>query len=358
MKPCKALLWGLALVAFAAGEPARAAWNNVFEVCCHSCRKQPAVSGYAPSPCCPPAPCCPQQQCTTRYSLRTYYQPVTTYQQSCSYEPVTTYRTSYYYEPVTSYRYSCYYDPCTCSYQQVATPCTSYQLRSRCCPVTSYLQRCCLQPVTTYQQMNYYVPETTCCQTTVGAPIPAPCNTAPSVTTPPITTAPPGGNPPSVSDYQQRSFPPYGSQPNVSDSSTFQQQQGNEAQKPFMPKVDSNSYRPPQLQGPMPLPQGQPTQQQPKVRLERITSLPDANVHGQLVGAGQAPQGGARILFVSEEQQRDHRTATTDGAGNFQLTLGNGNWLVYVPGADGRLVFNQKVQVEGSTPRQVLLVNR
>jgi hypothetical protein len=354
MKPCKALLCGLALAAFAVGEPARAAWNNVFEVCCHSCRKQPAVSGYPPGPCCP-QPCpqpCPQQQCTTRYSLRTYYQPVTTYQQSCTCVPVTTYRTSYYYEPVTSYRYSCYFDPCTCSYQQVATPCTSYQLRSQCCPVTSYLQRCCLQPVTTYQQMNYYVPETTCCQTTVGAPIPAPCG--PTGTTPPVTTAPPAGNPPSVD--VQRSFPPYNSPPSVQESSSFQPQ-GSESQKPSMPKVYDNSYRPPQLQGPVPVPQGTPSQQ-PKVRLDRITSLPDANVHGQLVGAGQVPQGGARILFVSEEQQRDHRTATTDAGGRFQLTLGNGNWLVYVPGADGRLVFNQKVQVEGATPRQVLLVNR
>jgi len=61
---------------------------------------------------------------------------VTCYQQKTTCEPVTTYRTSYYYEPVCSYRYSCYYDPCTCSYQQVATPTTSYQLRQRCDPVT------------------------------------------------------------------------------------------------------------------------------------------------------------------------------------------------------------------------------
>jgi hypothetical protein len=347
MKPCKAFLWGLALAAFAGGEPVRAAWNNVFEVCCNSCRKPaaPSVSGYvAPVAAAPATPGCPQQQCTTRYTLRSYYQPVTTYQQSCYYEPVTTYRTSYYYEPCTSYRYSCYYDPCTCSYQQVATPVTTYQLRSQTCPVTSYLQRCCMQPVTTYQQMNYYVPETTCCQTTIGAPIPA---------TPGATVAPPAnGTPPAVSE--QRSYPPY-NPPAVSESSSFSPS-ANDPQKPQpnMPKVIDGSYRQPQLQTPVPV----TPPAQGKVRLDRITSLPGATVHGQLVSAGQAAQPGTRILFVSEQQQRDHRTVTTDASGRFQLALGSGNWLVYTPGADGRLVFNQKLQVEGSSPRPVILVSR
>src|SRR6266446_4626797 len=103
-----------------AGSPLHAAWNNVFQVCCHSCGGQASASYYAP----PADPCnpCPQQVCTTRYIQRSYYQPVVTYQTKTYYEPVTTYRTSYYYEPVQSYRYSMYYDPCTCCYQQVACP--------------------------------------------------------------------------------------------------------------------------------------------------------------------------------------------------------------------------------------------
>ncbi len=174
----------LALAALAmANGSAAAAWNNVFQVCCHSCRSSNYVA--APAAVAAPAPCGGCQQCTTRYVQRCYYQPVTSYRQSCYMEPVTTYRTSYYYEPCTSYRYSCYYDPCTCRYQQVAQPVTTYRLRSRCCPVTSYLQRCCLQPVTTYQQMTYYEPQTTCCTTTIGAPVAAP----PASAAPPVPPA-------------------------------------------------------------------------------------------------------------------------------------------------------------------------
>lgn len=138
----------------------RAAWNNVFQVCCH--RDQVSVSNLAPD-CCDPCPQPCQPQCTTRYVRRCYYQPVTTYKQQTYYQPVTSYRTSYYYEPCTSYRYSCCYDPCTCSYRQVATPVTTYRLRSQCNAVTSYLQRCQLVPVTSYRQVTYYQAVTDCC---------------------------------------------------------------------------------------------------------------------------------------------------------------------------------------------------
>ena len=137
MKPFRVPGWVCALgLLVAEAGPLQAAWDNVFQVCCFGCRQRAAAGYYvaqappavaaAPSPCCPPA--CPPV-CTTRYSLRCYYQPITTYQ------------TRTYYEPVCSYRYSCYYDPCSCSYQQVAVPTTSYQLRSQCCPVQSWVQR-------------------------------------------------------------------------------------------------------------------------------------------------------------------------------------------------------------------------
>src|SRR5207249_5277461 len=141
MKPLRGAVWGCALLLLASsGAPVQAAWCNVFQATCFHCRHKATSSYYyAPSACCP-QPCPPP--CTTSYVQRCYYQPVTTYQTRTYYEPITTYRTSYYYEPVTSYRYSCYYDPCTCSYQQVATPCTSYQLKSQCCPVQSWVARC------------------------------------------------------------------------------------------------------------------------------------------------------------------------------------------------------------------------
>ncbi len=94
---------------------------------------------------------------------------MTTYKTETYMEPVTTYRTSYYYEPVTTVRYSTYYDPCSGCPSQVATPVTSYRLRSQCSPVTSYLQRTACKPVTSYQMAYYWEPQTTCCQTTIGA---------------------------------------------------------------------------------------------------------------------------------------------------------------------------------------------
>src|SRR5581483_9653144 len=105
MRPLRGAVWVCALTVWAgAARPASAAWDNVFQVCCHSCRS--SASYYAApapvaaaDPCCAPQPC---QQCTTRYVQRCYYQPVTIYQTSHYYEPVTTYRTSYYYEPVTT----------------------------------------------------------------------------------------------------------------------------------------------------------------------------------------------------------------------------------------------------------------
>ena len=170
MQPYRGFGWAFVVALIAAGaNPVDAAWCNVFQVCCHSCRTGcPTGSGYGAcyGGCATPSPCsnsCPQT-CTTRYVQRCYYQPVTCYQTQTRYEPVTTYQTSYYYEPVTSYRYSCNYDPCSCSYQQVACPTTCYQLRSQCCPVQSWVQRCCQVPVTTYRQAYYYEPLASCCQ--------------------------------------------------------------------------------------------------------------------------------------------------------------------------------------------------
>src|SRR5205085_2627345 len=128
MKPLRVILSGCALW-LATATPAKAAWCNVFQVCCHSCGHR-AVSNYAPDPCCNPCP----PVCTTRYVQRCYYQPVTSYETRSYYEPVTTYRTSYSYEPVTSYRYSCYYDPRTCTHPQAGRRLQDsvHQVEARC----------------------------------------------------------------------------------------------------------------------------------------------------------------------------------------------------------------------------------
>jgi hypothetical protein len=364
------LLGALAIV-LATDSPGQAAWNNVFQVSCFhhrrttaaylapSCCQQTAVVAAAPvDPC--PQPC--QPQCTTRYVQRCYYQPVTTYKQQCYYEPVTSYQTSYYYEPVCSYRYSCYYDPCTCSYQQVATPVTSYQLRSRCNAVTSYLQRTQLVPVCSYQLRTYYEPQTTCCSTTVGAPVLAVPNGAPVVGgAPAVGAAPAVGGAPVVGEQQQipRLQPRVGEDPSQRIQPRIGEDPGasrfQETNPPPMSPAHDSSFR--QLD-PRPLPANQPANP-PRVRLDRIVMLDSPNVEGQVVGSDtRIPRAGARLLFVSAEQDGAHKTVTADEQGRFQTTLVKGSWLVYVRNREGTPVFQKRIEVQASQTSQVLLTSR
>ena len=281
---------------------------------------------------------CPQQVCTTRYIQRCYYQPVTTYRSTTYYEPVTSYRTSYYYEPVTTYRYSCSYDPCTCSYQQVASPCTSYRLRSQCCPVTSYLQRCALQPVTTYQQMTYYEPQTTCCSTTTGAPVVNP-PVVPS--NPPVT----GGNPPVVDEQRQPLVPSQGA-PNI-----------RESREPAPAGPEMKFDRNPALQFGAPVPIVPAPAKQPVIRTDRIASLSDPVLRGQVIGGDQRPVAGAKLLLISSNADHTQKYATANAAGQFEVKLTSGSWLLYTQGAKG-WGFQQKIDVREKETHLVKLVNR
>src|SRR3954447_25141085 len=143
----------LALGCLAGGAAdASAAWDNVFQTTA-CCGESSRSAFFAPAP----TPCCP----SVSYVQRCYYQPVTTYKSETYYEPVTTYRTSHYWEPVTRYRYTSYYDPCTGCCQQVATPCTSYYLRSKCNACQSYVQRCRMVPCTEMRKSFYLEPVVT-----------------------------------------------------------------------------------------------------------------------------------------------------------------------------------------------------
>jgi hypothetical protein len=231
------------LLTLAASTPLRAGWDNVFQVTCNSCGSRPAQSYYTPvSDPCP-------QNCTTRYVQRCYYQPVTTYETRTYNETVTTYRTSYYWEPVTSYRYTSYYDPSSCSYRQQACPTTCYRLRSQCCPVQSVVARYCTVPVQSQRLVTYYEPQTTCCHTTIGAPVAAP---------------PPGA---SVID-SQTGAPPAG----VRDSSDTIKPSDSYKPNPEMPPASSSRQlqpRSPNAKAP-----SAETDPPPKVRLDKIVSLP------------------------------------------------------------------------------------
>ena len=377
MRPLQGSVWCCALAALVmANGSAAAAWNNVFQVCCHRCQSSNYVAVPAPVAAAPAA-CGGCQQCTTRYVQRCYYQPVVTYRQSCYMEPVTTYRTSYYYEPCTSVRYSCYYDPCTCRYQQIATPVTTYRLRSRCCPVTSYLQRCCLQPVTTYQQMTYYEPQTTCCTTTIGAPVAAlpygasvapqpavqgtPMVPAPGVQGSPMVPSPGvQGSPmtPSPGVQGQPNYPQPAVQGGPEPPSQAAGATSNNYRVPHMPNSDGSSYRQPRLQAPVPTQPVAPAPN-PSIRFDRITSTPRHNTEGQVVRADRQPQAGIKVIFVCADDKGGRQSLTTDGSGRFRTTLTAGNWLVYTQDAAGRLVYQQKMHLaNGAATTPLTLVSR
>ena len=339
MRPFRVAVWCCAIGLFGAGAtPLQAAWNNVFQVCCHRCggpapvavpaAPAPVVANFGP--CCDP---CPQQVCTTRYIQRCYYQPVTCYQTRTFLEPVTTYRTSFFWEPVTSVRYSCYCDPCTGCCKQVATPVTCLRLRSRCCPVTSYLQRCAIVPVTVQRQVFYYEPVTTCCQTSCCAPC-DPCAGAagtPGVInrqTQPLPAAPPAGSGlPGVQQYND-TMPPAGT---------------SSRQPPLAPRLTA-----PVAPAPKP----------PTVKLERIVALPPHNVEGAIVREDKTPQANARVKLVSADRQGVEQTVTADQSGQFRATLASGGWLVYIHRTDGKLEFVRKIEVRGEEPKQYTLVSR
>jgi hypothetical protein len=350
MKPLRGAVWGCALVLLGTwAPPVHAAWCNVFQATCFHCRQKAVSSYHAPAACCDP---CPQQCCTTCYVQRCYYQPVVSYQTRTYYEPVTTYRTSYYYEPVTSYRYSCYYDPCTCSYQQVACPTTSYRLRSQCCPVQSWVQRCCSVPVTSYQQAFYWEPVTTCTPAAAAAPPAQDCGPLPQPGA--ATQAPPG-----ISEPRRPSGPAIDEYPNRNGNESLRNQQQRYYPVPDgIPPASGSSYR--QLPAPTPPPswKNAPPAPLPAVRLDRITAAPAGQVQGQVVRSDNQPWAGARILFVSADRRLPRQTVDTDRAGQFQVSLDPGGWLVYLQDADGRPTFQKKIDVRDNEKREMTLVSR
>lgn len=295
--------------------PASAAWNNVFQVCCHDCnRPRAAYSIPAPAPAAAcPAPC-PQPEVRVSYVQRCYYQPVTEYVRRSYYEPVTKNVTSYYYEPVTEYKYTTYYDPCTGCPQRVCTPTTSYRIRSKCNAVTSYVERCAMVPVTSLRPVTvrqpvvtyYYPPQQDCCPPTAGLPAP----TGPAVdelrSPPSVTPSTPGGSTENLPPMQL----PTG--PNTS-----------------YPRVGPTTAPPANV----------------RLRPDRTTSRSSVvTVRGEVVERDQTtPRSAAKLVFVSADNPERREYATANGFGEFDLRLPAGNWYVYLGGADGRATYHRQV---------------
>ena len=286
---------------------APAAWDNVFQVCCHDCDK-PRTSFFAPAPC-PPQPC-PQPEMRISYVQRCYYQPVTEYVRKSYYEPVTRNVTSYYYEPVTTYRYSTYYDPCTGCPQKVCTPCTSYRLRSKCNSVTSYVERCAMVPVTslkpvTYQQpvVSYYYPPANPC-------------------------------PPAASNYPAI---PYSGGPQV--------EQLRENQPGVTPGTND---RIPSPEVPVPMTPGVSNPRpntNVKLRPEKTVSRSShVTVRGEVTMPDQlTPRGNAKLVFVNTDNPEQKQYVTANAFGEFDARLSAGKWYMYVGGDNGRATYHKQL---------------
>jgi len=383
MKPLMVGLCALGIWS-AVADQAHAAWNNVFQPTLFGRKSTTSNSVVAPAvvysspviaaaPACstcnspPPAPapsCAPS--CSTSYTQRCYYQPVTTFETKTFYEPVTTFKTSFYYEPVVSYRLSCYYDPCSCSVQQVATPVTSYALRSQTCPVQSWVQRCAQVPVTSYQKSCFWQPQTTCCQTTVGALIPAGATApvaAPAPSTPPVigaqtmpsappnvTATPSPSNPPNITTTPSPNAPPSIGEQHEGDKRFYPQSQ---PQRPNT-GVPTSPWQP-SLGAPI-FPSTTPTPP-PPVKLDRIVVGP-AGVEGQVLRSDNTPRPGAQVTFVSGSELQAQRTVTANSAGRFQAHLTPGAWNVYLQNPDGTTNFSTRIDIAQTPTGSMTLVSR
>jgi hypothetical protein len=305
--------------------PASAAWNNVFQVCCHDCDR-PRASYYAPAPAACPQPC-PQPEVRISYVQRCYYQPVTEYVRRSYYEPVTRNYTSYYYEPVTEYRYTTYYDPCTGCPQRVCTPTTSYRMRSKCNSVTSYVERCAMVPVTSLRPVTvrqpvvtYYYPPEPACPPTAAAPFAAP--SGPAVEQ--IREQPPSVIPPSS-----------GSDANIP--------------SPMVP-TQPGAY-----------PRTGPAAT-PRLRPDKTTSASKSDVvtvRGEVVMPDQlTPRGGAKLVFVNAANADQREFATANPFGEFDVRLPAGNWYLYLGGDDGRAVYHKQVSLGAKDTYDYRVVSR
>jgi hypothetical protein len=346
MKSLKLVAW--ALIAVAATElPAQAAWDNVFQPTLFGRLRRPSTSNYCQS--CVPvvvaqaapiiAPACntcqsapvvvqapPTQQCTTNFVQRSFYQPVTTMESRSFYEPVTTTQTSFFWEPVTTMQTSFYPDPCSCGGVVArSSPVTSFVLRQQSCPVQSWVQRCAQVPVTSFKQVFYLEPQTTCCNTTVGAPVPMGA-------APPATSPTPSYSPPPVID-QQRQAP---SGPNVGSTSNFPSGNCPTCTTANQPK-SAGAW-------------------QPVVNLGGIAPEAGDLVQGQVVRNDRSPTSNAQVLFVNAATGTRH-SITTNDAGRFNLALASGQYHVFLAGSNGSAAYHSQVNVDRKQANVLNLIN-
>lgn len=239
-------------------------------------------------------------------------------------EPVTTYQTSHYWEPVKSYRYTSYYDPCTGCCQQVATPHTSYYLRSQCNAVQSYVQRCRMVPVTEMRKSFYLEPVVTY-SNPCPPPCPSPCQNGPGAgVEEPAPTIPRAG---------------------IGESGRSPGAGINESSEPPRNSRTNDMSRPKTIAPTSP------------IRVDRVASRSNGRLQGQVVRDDRiTPRANATLRFVNEND--DEVIAKADKTGRFAVELPAGEWTLYAPGVDGKPEFHSTVLVKNADDRRVTVVSR
>jgi hypothetical protein len=302
---------------FGQARPAAAAWDNVFQVCCHDCKARPQTSYYA-------APACPPKQ-EVRYEQRCYYEPVTVMRAERYTEGVPVQVKSYYWDPVTTYSRSSYYDPCTGCSQDICVPRTSYVRREQCNTVMRYVERIRMVPT----QVNRKV-----------------CETRPVVTYYGPTTK--------TYDCPTCELPAAGSAPRVDEF----------RQNPPVVTPEGGGTIPPQTLPTIPgsLPRAMP-QTRPSYSgtvNARTTSRPAAaTVRGEVVLNDQVtPRAGAKLVFMNVAAQDQREFVTADQFGNFDVKLPAGEWYVYIGNGDGRANFHKKITIGEYDSREFKVVSR
>lgn len=116
-----------------------------------------------------------------------------------------------------------------------------------------------------------------------------------------------------------------------------------------MPSV--NDYSVPPRQGPVtsqPIAPARPR----GLRPDRIASLPSPSMQGQVISRDWRPQQGASVVFLKTDDTAARQSVTTDEHGRFQVKLASGGWYIYVQGQNGKMIYQDTVQMRDNVQAQ------
>lgn len=239
--------------------------------------------------------------------------------------------------PITTYHYSMSYDPSTCTFKPSVQQVTTYRVR-RIGPIRRFFRRlfgipCCPPPAAAG-----------CCPPTAGAQVPPALSVAPGATGP-GTVPPPPAPPedtlpgtPAPGDFN-RVVPPGAAPPPApfpSETSPTRRAVPSRKPTPPIPLDRLASTR---------LPSRQPGESPEAKRLDRANPRNKGMVVGQVVRTDRSPYTRAELLLVYVGRQPERQMLTSDGRGQFRVTLTEGRWLLYLRNDKGQPIFHEQLEV-------------